>query len=133
MELLYFISGILSAGITYAILLLRKNQTHYTDALASLQSFKNVSSIRLLEVNEDLDRLTEFITEVKINMEKDQYGSVSEINKKMGEVTKMTQAMNVRISENQKILETNISRTSVEINTMRNNLKQLSQDPNFIR
>lgn len=133
MELLYFISGILSAGITYAILLLRKNQTHYTDALASLQSFKNISSIRLSEVNEDLDRLTEFITEVKINMEKDQYGSVSEINKKMGEVTKMTQAMNVRISENQKILETNISRTSVEINTMRNNLKQLSQDPNFIR
>lgn len=133
MELLYFISGILSAGITYAILLLRKNQTHYTDALASLQSFKNISSIRLLEVNEDLDRLTEFITEVKINMEKDQYGSVSEINKKMGVLDKMTQAMNVRISENQKILETNISRTSVEINTMRNNLKQLSQDPNFIR
>ena len=133
MELLYFISGILSAGITYAILLLRKNQTHYTDALASLQSYKNISSIRLSEVNEDLDRLTEFITEVKLKMEKDQYGSVSEINKKMGEVTKMTQAMNVRISENQKILETNISRTSVEINTMRNNLKQLSQDPNFIR
>ena len=133
MELLYFISGILSAGITYAILLLRKNQTHYTDALASLQSFKNVSSIRLSEVNEDLDKLTAFISEVKLKMEKDQYGSVSEINKKMGEVTKMTQAMNVRISENQKILETNISRTSVEINTMRNNLKQLSQDPNFIR
>ena len=133
MELLYFISGILSVGITYAILLLRKNQTHYTDALASLQSYKNISSIRLSEVNEDLDRLTEFITEVKLKMEKDQYGSVSEINKKMGEVTKMTQAMNVRISENQKILETNISRTSVEINTMRNNLKQLSQDPNFIR
>ena len=133
MELLYFISGILSAGITYAILLLRKNQTHYTDALASLQSYKNISSIRLSEVNEDLDKLTAFISEVKLKMEKDQYGSVSEINKKMGEVTKMTQAMNVRISENQKILETNISRTSVEINTMRNNLKQLSQDPNFIR
>jgi hypothetical protein len=37
MELLYFISGILSVGVTYGIILLRKNQNNYHDALARLQ------------------------------------------------------------------------------------------------
>ena len=133
MELLYFISGILSAGITYAILLLRKNQTHYTDALASLQSYKNISSIRLSEVNEDLDKLTTFISEVKLKMEQDQYSSVSEINGKLKDLSRQTNAMNERLSQISKTLNSHISQSSVERNTLKNNFKQLSQDPNFIR
>lgn len=135
MELLYFISGILSVGIVYAVLLLRKNQTHYNDAMDLIELKGNLFKSGLSRVEIELSKLTEFINEVKSTMEKDQYSSVSGINKKMVLLNEMTQAMNVRISENQKILETNISRTSVEINTIRNNIKQYLQDSNanFIR
>ena len=54
MELLYYICGILSVGIIYAIFLLRRNQTHYHDALARLQSHQNISSIRNGDVKEKL-------------------------------------------------------------------------------
>ena len=133
MELLYYICGILSVGIIYAIFLLRRNQSHYHDALARLQSFQNISSIRNGDVKEKLHDLTEYTKDIKSKMEKDQYSSVSEINNRMGELNKMTSAMNVKITQNQKILETNISRTSTEINTIKNTLKQLGQDPDFIR
>ena len=57
MELLYFISGILTVGVTYGIILLRKNQNNYHDALARLQHHQNISSIR--EGNIDSHRVVE--------------------------------------------------------------------------
>ena len=133
MELLYFISGILTVGIVYSIVLLRKNQSSYADATARLQSHLNISSLRYEEVNEDLKAVEDLVMNLTSQMEKDQYSSVSEINKSIGEIKEMTNAMNVRISANQKIMETSISRTSTEINTLKNSFKQLGQDPNFIR
>lgn len=133
MELLYFISGILSVGIVYSIVLLRKNQSHYHDALARLQSFMNVSSIRVEELKEKVGVVEEKYSDIILKLEKDQYSSVSEINNRIGEISKMANAMNERVSQNQKILETSISRTTTEINTLRHNLKQLGQDPNFIK
>ena len=133
MELLYYICGILSVGITYAIFLLRKNQSHYHDALARLQSHQNISSIRNGDVKEKINELAEYIKDVKDKMKKDQYSSVSETNNRMGELNKMASAMNEKITQNQKILETNISRTSTEINMIKNTLKQLGQNPDFIR
>ena len=133
MELLYFISGILSVGIAYSIVLLRKNQASYADATARLQSHLNISSLRYEEMNEDLKAVEDLVMDLTSKMEKDQYSSVSEINKKIGELGEMANAMNVRISANQKIMETSISRTSTEINTLKNSFKQLGQDPNFIR
>jgi len=133
MELLYFISGILTVGIVYSIVLLRKNQSSYADATARLQSHLNISSLRYEEMNEDLKAMEDLVMDLTSKMEKDQYSSVSEINKSIGEIKEMTNAMNVRISANQKIMETSISRTSTEINTLKNSFKQLGQDPNFIR
>tara|TARA_R110000796_G_scaffold70616_1_gene160448 strand:+ start:123 stop:590 length:468 start_codon:yes stop_codon:yes gene_type:complete len=133
MELLYYIGGILSVGIIYAIFLLRRNQSHYHDALARLQSHQNISSIRNRDVKDKIDELTEYTKDIKSKMKKDQYSSVSETNNRIGELNKMASAMNIKITQNQKILETNISRTSTEINTMKNTLKQLGQNPDFIR
>ena len=133
MELLYFISGILSVGIVYSVVLLRKNQSSYADATARLQSHLNISSLRYEDMNEDLKAMENLVMDLTSKMEKDQYSSVSEINKKIGELGEMVNAMNVRISTNQKVMETSISRSSTEINTLKNTLKSLGQDPNFIR
>lgn len=133
MELLYFISGILSVGITYAILLLRKNQTHYTDALESLQSFKDSSSFKFRNIQEDVELVETKYSEILEKLEKDQYANISELNSKINDLSRQTNAMNERLSQINKTLNNHISQTSVERNTLKNNLKQLSQDPNFIR
>lgn len=133
MELLYFISGILSVGITYSIVLLRKNQSHYHDALARLQSFMNVSSIRVEELKEKVGVVEERYSDIIEKLEKDQYASISEINERLKDLSRQTNAMNERISQNTKTLANHISQSSVERNTLKNNFKKLSQDPNFIR
>lgn len=133
MELLYFISGILTVGIVYSILLLRKNQSSYADAIERLQSHQNLSSIRFGDMDEEIDRINLYALDIKSKLEKDQYTSVAEINKKLEELTSMVNVMNNRLGVNQKVMETSISKTTTEINTLNNRLKALGQDPNFIR
>lgn len=133
MELLYFISGILTVGIVYSILLLRKNQSSYADAIERLQSHQNLSSIRFGDMDEEIDRINLYALDIKSKLEKDQYTSVAEINKKLEELTNMVNVMNNRLGVNQKVMETSISKTTTEINTLNNRLKALGQDPNFIR
>jgi flagellar capping protein FliD len=133
MELLYFISGILTVGIVYSILLLRKNQSSYADAIERLQSHQNLSSIRFGDMDEEIDRINLYTLDIKSKLEKDQYTSVAEINKKLEELNSMVNVMNNRLGVNQKVMETSISKTTTEINTLNNRLKALGQDPNFIR
>lgn len=133
MELLYFISGILTVGIVYSILLLRKNQSSYADAIERLQSHQNLSSIRFGDMDEEIDRINLYALDIKSKLEKDQYTSVAEINKKLEELTSMVNVMNNRLGVNQKVMETSISKTTTEINTLNNRLKALGQDPNFVR
>ena len=133
MELLYFISGILSVGIAYSIVLLRKNQASYADATARLQSHLNISSLRYEEMNVDLKAVEDLVMDLTSKMEKDQYASVSEINKKIGEISEMTNAMNVRLGESNKVFTKNASDAFTQIQSLKNTLKSLGQDPNFIR
>ena len=133
MELLYFISGILSVGIAYSIVLLRKNQSSYADMSARLQSHLNISSLRYEEMNEDLKAVEDLVMDLTSKMEKDQYASVSEINKKIGEISEMTNAMNVRLGESNKVFTKNASDAFTQIQSLKNTLKSLGQDPNFIR
>jgi hypothetical protein len=133
MELLYFISGILSVGITYSIVLLRKNQSNYTDALASLQSFKNIFSMNLDDIRTNVEFVETKYSEILSKLEKDQYASISEVNGQLKDLSRQTNAMNERLSQVSKTLNNHISQSSVERNTLKNNFKKLSQDPNFIR
>jgi len=133
MELLYFISGILTVGIVYSIVLLRKNQSSYADAMERLQSHQNLSSIRFGDMDEEIDRINLYTLDIKSKLEKDQYASVSEINKKIGELGEMTNAMNVRLSESNKVFTKNASDAFTQIQSVKNTLKALGQDPNFVR
>lgn len=132
MELMYFISGILVAGTTYATMLLRKNQSSYKDALARLQSYHNISSLREAEIGEELNDLKILIMDIQSSMEKDQYDSLSNINKKIGEIENLAKSTNNRLGEANKIFTKNASDALSEIQQLKNNLKILGQDPNML-
>lgn len=132
MELLYFISGILTVGIAYSIVLLRKNQSNYHDALARLQSHQNISSMRIADLESEIKEAGRLIADVEVNMEKDQYASVSELNKKIEEIAQMTNAINVREAQLDKLVENNFSKTFSEIQQLKKNIKAIGDDQ-FIR
>ena len=72
------------------------------------------------------------IADVQAGMEKDQYESVSEINKKIKEIGELAQANNSKLTETTKVFNKNLSDAFNEIQQMKKSLKALGQDPNFL-
>ena len=132
MELLYFICGILSVGITYAVVLLKKNQSNYHDALARLQHHQNISSIRSGDMKEKIKYVEDMMIDIQSNMEKDQYKNLSKINERLKVLDELANANSTRISESNTVNTKTMTDAFNEIQQIKNNLKALGEDPNFL-
>lgn len=132
MELLYFISGILTVGILYGIRLLRTVKSSHTDLLARYQSQSNISSIRNSDLEDELAGLKVLVLDIQSNMEKDQYESVSGINKKINEIETIVKGNVDKIGFASGANEKNFTTAFNEIQQLKNNLKALGQDPNML-
>lgn len=132
MELLYFISGILSVGVVYGIILLRTVKSSHTDLLARHQSQSNISSIRNIESKEELEALRILIEDIQANMEKDQYESLSGINKRIKELDTVAYSTLDKVQFASKSNDKNFGTVFSEIQQLKNNLKALGQDPNML-
>ena len=132
MELLYFISGILTVGVLYGIKLLRTVKSSHTDLLARYQSQSNISSIRNADLDDQLDGLKLLIRDIQANMEKDQYENLGNINKRIKELDTVVYGNLDKIKQSNKVFNKNLSDVFSEIQQLKQNFKALSQD-NFIR
>ena len=132
MELLYFISGILSVGVVYGVKLLRSVKSSHTELLARHQSQSNISSIRDIESKEELEALRILIGDIQANMEKDQYESLSGINKRMKELDTVAYSTLDKVQFASKSNDKNFGTVFSEIQQLKNNLKALGQDPNML-
>ena len=132
MELLYFISGILSVGVVYGIILLRTVKSSHTDLLARHQSQSNISSIRIIESKEELEALRILIGDIQANMEKDQYESLSGINKRIKELDTVAYSTLDKVQFASKSNDKNFGTVFSEIQQLKNSYKTMLQDPNFL-
>lgn len=131
MELLYFISGILSVGILYGIRLLRSVKSSHTELLARHQSQSNISSIRNADLDDQLDNLKLLIGDIQANMEKDQYAALSEINKRIKELDTVAYGNGSKIEQSNKVFNKNVTDAFNEIMQLKNTIKFMAQDPNM--
>ncbi len=132
MELLYFISGVLSVGVVYGVKLLRSIKSSHTELLARHQSQSNISSIRNIESKEELEALRILIGDIQANMEKDQYESLSGISKRIKELDTVTYSTLDKVQFASKSNDKNFGTVFSEIQQLKNNLKALGQDPNML-
>ena len=132
MELLYFISGILSVGVVYGVKLLRSVKSSHTDLLARHQSQSNISSIRNADLDDQLDNLKLLMGDIQSSMEKDQYESLSGINKRIKELDTVTYSTLDKVQFASKSNDKNFGTVFSEIQQLKNNLKALGQDPNML-
>ncbi len=128
MEILIYISGLLTALITVLVIAAVKANKKYTELLAANQSTSNISSIRTEETREQIDDLKLLMGDIQADMEQDQYKSVSGINKELDMVRELARANNRKIGENAKA--TNQTQTDIlnQITLIKGNIKALSQD-----
>lgn len=64
MELLYFISGVLSVGVLYGVKLLRTVKSSHTELLKRHQSQSNISSIRNADIDDAIDSLKLLVKDI---------------------------------------------------------------------
>ena len=132
MELIYFISGILTVGVGYGVVLLRKVKSSHTELLKKYQSQSNISSIRESDFDIKIKDLNTLLLDIQGKMEKDQYASISEINERIkfleGLITKNTQNINKSANTFNKDIAEVFNQTS----QLKRNLKKLGEDPNMV-
>ena len=132
MELLYFISGILTVGVLYWIKLLRTVKSSHTDLLARYQSQSNISSIRYGDLSDDLKTVEELVMDISSKMEKDQYESLTEINKQIKKLGEDVFLNSQNLKQSNQVFNKNVTDAFSEINGLKQNIKGLLQDPNII-
>ena len=132
MELLYFISGILTVGVGYGVILLRKVKSSHTELLERYQSQSNISSIRESDFDVKIKDLNTLLLDIQGKMEKDQYASISEINERIkfleGLISKNTQNTNNAANTFNK----DIAEVFSQINQLKRNLNKIGEDPNMV-
>jgi len=132
MELIYFISGILTVGIVYGIILLRAVKSSHTELLERYQLQSNISSIRNADLDDQLDDLKLLIGDIQSSMEKDQYESLSEINNHIKELDAVVYKNVETIKQSNQVFNKNVTDAFNEITQLKQNLKILGQDPNML-
>jgi uncharacterized protein YoxC len=132
MELIYFISGIITVGAVYSVILLRNIKSSHTELLTRHQSQSNISSIRFDEYKDELEDLNILLEDIQGKMEKDQYESVSEINKEIKALSTSLDETIGRMEFAMKSNDKNFSTVFSEIQQLKNNYKTMLQDPNFL-
>ena len=100
--------------------------------LARHQSQSNISSIRNSEFKEKYRDLKLLIGDIQSSMEKDQYESLSEINKRIKELDTVAYENLNKIQQSNQVFNKNVTDAFNEIGQLKTNLKTLAQDPNML-
>ena len=127
MELLYFISGILSVGVLYGVRLLRSVKSSHTDLADRFQSNSNISSIRNADLVQRVEDMESWVNDIQSKMETDHYEGLSKLNKRVDELMNLAvdnkdKAVNVEIRQNN-----DISKAFSEIQQLKATIKELQQ------
>ena len=105
MEILIYISGLLTTFIAVLLVAAIKINRKYNLLLDSNQHISNISSIQNGEMREQIDNMRLLMVDIQNTMEKDQYESLSGINKELKHIGDITMSNNKRIGDNAKVFE----------------------------
>lgn len=132
MELIYFISGILTVGIVYGVNLLRHIKSSHTELLTKYQSQSNISSIRSSEMDEKIRDMEVYVGDIQTKLEKDSYKATTRLSKDMEKQFQIVGKLDSKVVNNINTTEKSLEKAFTEIQTMKNQIRALGEDPNFI-
>ena len=127
MEILVYISGVFTAALIVSIVSFLRTNKKYTSLLESNQHITNISSIRNAEVNERLDEMMEIVRVIQNDYvpNGELSGKIDGIDRELRELSKIM-ARNRTFAEQDKVQWLN------EISQLKQNIKQLGEDPNVL-
>ena len=132
MEILYFIVGLLTAVVGYSTWQTQRLKNQNIRLNLDLEEIEYEFNKFTHGVSDDIDDLYSKISSVNQKLKEDSYNNIAEINKQLSELNKMSNAMNIRFGEANKLAEKQLSGAFSEIQQIKNNIKALNQDPNIL-
>ena len=83
-------------------------------------------------MKEKIKYVEDTMIDIQSNMEKDQYKNLSKINERLKVLDELANANSTRISESNTVNTKTMTDAFNEIQQIKNNLKALGEDPNFL-
>ena len=132
MELIYFISGILTVGVTYGIKLIRQFNSTHELLLRSNQHSTNISSARYGEMKEKIEEMNMHVGDIESQMKKDSYAGINKLSKQVDKISNKLNDLDKKVNMDIGVTERSFTKTNTEIQTLKNQMKKLGEDPNFL-
>ena len=136
MELIYFISGILTAGVVYGVSLLRHVKSSYADLLNKYDKSTSISSLRHSEVGEMVDDMKLYVNDIQDKLSKDSYSETIKLSEQLNIFTEnIEDRLNVlekKVSDDIKLTDKSFNKVFTEIQAAKNSVKALGENPNFL-
>ena len=138
MELIYFISGILTVGTVYGVLLLRKVKTSYDEVLEESSRLYSLTQITQDEIAGKFDSVRDQLVEVleksgKLGkqMSDDAYAGNTELNDR---ITELAKTFNQQGLNNKKLFDVadgQFRKINSDIQILNSALKRFQDDPDL--
>tara|TARA_Y100000114_G_C11577760_1_gene239559 strand:+ start:50 stop:457 length:408 start_codon:yes stop_codon:yes gene_type:complete len=132
MELIYFISGILTAGIVYGANLLRHIKSSHTEILDKYQSQSNISSLRYSEMGEMVKEMKLYVNDIQDKLSKDSYTETTRLLGKIKDYSNELDDVRSKLNKDINMTEKSFNKVFSDIQSLKNQIKALGEDPNFL-
>ena len=136
MELIYFISGILTAGVVYGVSLLRHVKSSHADLLNKYDKSTSISSLRHSEVGEMVDDMKLYVNDIQDKLSKDSYSETIKLSEQLNVFTEnIEDRLNVlekKVNDDIKLTDKSFNKVFTEIQAAKNSVKALGENPNFL-
>ena len=136
MELIYFISGILTAGVVYGVSLLRHVKSSHADLLTKYDKSTSISSLRHSEVGEMVDDMKLYVNDIQDKLSKDSYSETIKLKRQLdiftGNIEDRLNVLEKKVSDDIKLTDKSFNKVFTEIQAAKNSVKALGENPNFL-
>ena len=132
MELIYFISGILTAGVLYGVKLLRNVSSSHTELLDKYDKSNAITTLRHAEMEEKVREMKLYVGDIQGKLDSDKYQETVKLKKILDTFNDDLTRIESKSNDKDKMYMKNIEDLIQEIGSIKNQLKRLGEDPNFI-
>jgi hypothetical protein len=132
MELIYFISGILTVGVIYGTYLLINIKKSAREIMAHNTKTIKVFTRRIEDIDAEVSQVTSDLSRIKKEMSTDSYESITSIKEHLLKIDSSVESGKIKLIESNRLFNKNIVDLHNELSTFKRNMNTLQRDPNEI-
>ena len=135
MELLYFISGVLTVGLGYGVWFFKQIKTEHQNLLSQnrvLEKMQDLMEMKMLEVGARVETVDDQNRELIDRINVSTFQSTTELKKRVDDFDILIDSLSTKVTNSNKLTEHSMSKILSDYQQVRSIIKSLKEDPNFL-